>query len=171
MLLNYIGGARDTVVKDMSDEDLVTAVHEDALKIWPRTHCPPRHRQFERDAIACIRRHQAFALPPVTERRFRVYEDSPDFRPGPRFDSSTVRHAMSSVRHAFLSLVSELRRHSMTWRAFFAWPWLKTILKPGTARPYVVGVKVWEKAIPQFNLGHLDVLKEAKAGGLLRAST
>jgi hypothetical protein len=23
---------------------------------------------------------------------------------------------------------------------------------------------VWEKAIPQFNLGHLDVLKEAKAG-------
>jgi len=27
-----------------------------------------------------------------------------------------------------------------------------------------VGVKVWEKAIPQFNLGHLDVLAEAKAG-------
>ena len=71
MLLNYIGGARDTAVKDMTDEALVEAVHEDALQ---------------------------------------------------------------------------------------------TILKPGTPLPKVVGVKVWEKAIPQFNLGHLDTLAEAKKG-------
>ena len=71
MLLNYIGGARDVAVKDMTDEALVKAVHEDALE---------------------------------------------------------------------------------------------TILKPGTPLPRVVGVKVWEKAIPQFNVGHLDVLARAKAG-------
>ncbi len=71
MILNYIGGARDTAVKDMTDEALVTAIHEDALK---------------------------------------------------------------------------------------------TILKPGTPPPKVVGVKVWEKAIPQFNVGHLDVLADAKRG-------
>mgnify|MGYP001971283351 FL=1 len=71
MILNYIGGARDTGITELSDEELVKAVHEDALK---------------------------------------------------------------------------------------------TILKPGTPLPKVVGVKVWEKAIPQFNLGHLDVLAEAKAG-------
>ena len=71
MILNYIGGARDTGITELSDEELVKAVHEDALK---------------------------------------------------------------------------------------------TILKPGTPSPKVVGVKVWEKAIPQFNLGHLDVLAEAKAG-------
>ena len=71
MLLNYIGGARDTAVKDMTEEALVQAVHEDALK---------------------------------------------------------------------------------------------TILKPGTPLPKVVGVKVWEKAIPQFNLGHLETLERAKKG-------
>ena len=48
---------------------------------------------------------------------------------------------------------------------------LKTILKPGTPLPSVVGVKVWEKAIPQFNLGHLDVLAEAKAGLATRGAT
>jgi len=70
MILNYIGGARDTAIVDLTEEELVQAVHEDALK---------------------------------------------------------------------------------------------TILKPGTPLPKVVGVRVWEKAIPQFNLGHLDVLAEAKA--------
>ena len=38
----------------------------------------------ERDASACIRRHQAFALAPVIERRFRVYEDAPCYRPASR---------------------------------------------------------------------------------------
>jgi hypothetical protein len=38
----------------------------------------------ERDASACIRRHQAFALAPVRERRFRVYKEAPGFRSGPR---------------------------------------------------------------------------------------
>ena len=71
MILNYIGGARDVGIKDLSDEELVRAVHEDALQ---------------------------------------------------------------------------------------------TILKPNTPLPKTVGVKVWEKAIPQFNVGHLDVLAEAKAG-------
>ena len=71
MILNYIGGARDVAVADMSDEELVEAVHEDALK---------------------------------------------------------------------------------------------TILKPGTPLPKVVGVRVWQKAIPQFNVGHLQTLEEAKKG-------
>ena len=31
----------------------------------------------------CISRHQAFALAPVSERRFRVYKEAPGFRPGP----------------------------------------------------------------------------------------
>ena len=31
-----------------------------------------------------MRRHQAFALPPVSERRFRVYEEAPVFRHAPR---------------------------------------------------------------------------------------
>ena len=70
MILNYIGGARDVGIVDLSEEELVRAVHEDALK---------------------------------------------------------------------------------------------TILKPGTPLPKTVGVRVWEKAIPQFNLGHLDVLADAKA--------
>ncbi|CAL53621.1 Protoporphyrinogen oxidase, C-terminal domain [Ostreococcus tauri] len=69
MILNYIGGARDVAIKDLSEDELVQQVHEDALK---------------------------------------------------------------------------------------------TILKPGTPLPKVVGVKLWEKAIPQFNLGHLDVLAEAE---------
>jgi hypothetical protein len=38
----------------------------------------------ERDASACIRRHQAFALAPVRERRLRVYTEAHGFRPGPR---------------------------------------------------------------------------------------
>jgi len=37
----------------------------------------------ERDASACIRRHQAFALSPLRERRCHVYEEAPGFRPGP----------------------------------------------------------------------------------------
>ena len=69
MILNYIGGARDVAIKDLSEQELVEQVHADALK---------------------------------------------------------------------------------------------TILKPGTPLPNVVAVKVWEKAIPQFNLGHLDVLAEAE---------
>ena len=38
-----------------------------------------------------MRRHQAFALPPVRERRFRVYEEAPGFRPGPRVEVGRER--------------------------------------------------------------------------------
>lgn len=69
MILNYIGGARDVEIKNLTDEQLVQAVHEDALK---------------------------------------------------------------------------------------------TILKPNTPLPKTVGVRVWEKAIPQFNVGHLTILNDAK---------
>ena len=41
-------------------------------------------RERERNASACMRRHQAFALAPVRERRVSVYEEAPGFRPGPR---------------------------------------------------------------------------------------
>ena len=39
---------------------------------------------------------------------------------------------------------------------------LKTILKPGTPLPKKVGVRMWSKAIPQFNIGHWKLLDEAK---------
>ena len=39
---------------------------------------------------------------------------------------------------------------------------LKTILKPDTPLPKKVGVRMWSKAIPQFNLGHWKLLDEAK---------
>jgi len=39
---------------------------------------------------------------------------------------------------------------------------LKTILKPGTPLPKKVGVRMWSKAIPQFNIGHWKHLDEAK---------
>ena len=50
-------------------------------------HTPEQRTQqclTERVAFSCIRRHQAFALPPVRERHFRVYEEPPGFRPVPQ---------------------------------------------------------------------------------------
>lgn len=41
---------------------------------------------------------------------------------------------------------------------------LLTLLKPGAAAPTVLAVKRWPKAIPQFNVGHLDLQKEAREG-------
>lgn len=37
----------------------------------------------------------------------------------------------------------------------------KMLIKPGAARPKVQGVRVWPRAIPQFNVGHLDALDVA----------
>ena len=36
------------------------------------------------------------------------------------------------------------------------------LLKPDAPPPNVVGIRVWPRAIPQFNIGHLDQLDKAK---------
>lgn len=41
---------------------------------------------------------------------------------------------------------------------------LTTVLKPGTEPPKLLGIKRWPKAIPQFNIGHLDLQKDARKG-------
>jgi len=39
---------------------------------------------------------------------------------------------------------------------------LQTLLKPGTEMPKLLGLRLWPKAIPQFNLGHMAVLDRAE---------
>ena len=37
----------------------------------------------------------------------------------------------------------------------------RMLIKPGAAKPRTVGVRVWQKAIPQFYLGHMEALEAA----------
>lgn len=39
------------------------------------------------------------------------------------------------------------------------------LVKPDAPKPRTVGVRVWPRAIPQFNIGHLDKLDKAKKVG------
>ncbi|CAH9139483.1 unnamed protein product [Cuscuta epithymum] len=40
----------------------------------------------------------------------------------------------------------------------------KMLIKPNAKDPLVLGVRVWPQAIPQFLVGHLDILEVAKSG-------
>jgi len=40
----------------------------------------------------------------------------------------------------------------------------RMLVKPDAPKPKTVGVRVWQRAIPQFNLGHMEQLDVAKAG-------
>lgn len=39
----------------------------------------------------------------------------------------------------------------------------KMLINPNAKDPLVLGVRVWQQAIPQFLVGHLDLLDAAKA--------
>lgn len=39
----------------------------------------------------------------------------------------------------------------------------KILIKPNAQDPFVLGVRLWPQAIPQFLVGHLDLLDVAKA--------
>lgn len=39
----------------------------------------------------------------------------------------------------------------------------KMLIKPSSTDPLVLGVKVWPQAIPQFLIGHIDLVDAAKA--------
>lgn len=51
---------------------------------------------------------------------------------------------------AWLQVDSDLRKAGMP-------------LKDSAPKPTVVGVRTWERAIPQFNIGHVDNVEAAKA--------
>lgn len=39
----------------------------------------------------------------------------------------------------------------------------KILIEPNAKEPHALGVRVWPQAIPQFLIGHFDVLDAAKA--------
>jgi Flavin containing amine oxidoreductase len=136
LLLNYIGGATNRGIVDQSPEQLVEQVP---------TLCCRDHTCLRRAAVAAESAQQM---------------------------ANVCRGWAGSLRRAsgvFLPLTplatccwktTAAAERKPAWLPIQVDKDLRTMLvKPDAPAPQMVGVRVWPRAIPQFNVGHLDTLE------------